>query len=101
MFRLALEQQPQLERLEASGCKGLRNVISNSTTLRSCYLQSCPRLAVRRRYPLTSYLVPSAEECGSLLVLRPLIDQLWGFAEREAADGHPEAPRHQQLRQPA
>lgn len=46
-FRLVLEQQPLLERLEASGCKALRNVVSSSSGLQICYLQSCPRLAVR------------------------------------------------------
>ena len=57
IFRVALEQQPQLERLEASGCKGMRNVISNSSLLRSCFLQSCPRLAVRPQTFLSSELL--------------------------------------------
>ena len=58
LFRLALEHQPRLERVEASGCKGLRNVISNSSTLGSCYLQACPRLAVRHQGLLSSHMMP-------------------------------------------
>ena len=50
LFRLALEQQPALERLEAGGCKALRNVVSSSSVLEWCYLQSCPRLAVNLQH---------------------------------------------------
>ena len=46
LFRLALEQQPLLERMEASGCKALRHAVSSSSVLRACFLQSCPRLVV-------------------------------------------------------
>ena len=46
LFRLALEQQPLLERMEASGCKALRHAASSSNVLKSCFLQSCPRLVV-------------------------------------------------------
>ena len=46
LFRLALEQQPLLERMEASGCKALRHAASSSSVLRACFLQSCPRLVV-------------------------------------------------------
>lgn len=46
LFRLALEQQPLLERMEASGCKALRHGASSSNVLRACFLQSCPRLVV-------------------------------------------------------
>ena len=47
LFRLALEQQPVLERMEASGCKALRHAASSSSVLRACFLQSCPRLVVK------------------------------------------------------
>lgn len=73
LFRLALEQQPQLDRVEASGCKALRNVISNSSVLSSCYLQACPRLAVNPLHPPEPILVPSAE-AGRLQVPRHSVD---------------------------
>ncbi len=59
LFRLALEQQPQLDRVEASGCKALRIVISNSSVLGSCYLQACPRLAVSLSTLPSPYLMRS------------------------------------------
>ena len=57
LVRLALEHQPQLGRMEASGCKALRNVISSSSMLSSCYLQACPRLVVRCHIFLIPYLM--------------------------------------------
>lgn len=57
LFRLALGQQPQLDRVEASGCKALRNVISNSSVLSSCYLQACPRLTVSRHIFVSPYFM--------------------------------------------
>ncbi len=46
LSRLALDRQTALERLEVGGCKALRNIVSSSSTLEGCFVQSCPRLTV-------------------------------------------------------
>ena len=92
LFRLALEQQPHLDRVEASGCKALRNVISNSSVLSSCYLQACPRLAVSLYTLLNPFLMHSALAVAGCRCPSMVLTSFVALAEPEAAQRKPEAP---------